>query len=188
MKTYEMDAKSVTPTLWNRIKRELMMEIRGVKKNKLAEWEEKNWPRKAEFDGDGNVLLPPEWLKKCFVEACQGSKVCPYYHTTAKETYTKYMQACIFLVNGSICKKEDLEPYGAYVNPNPGGRGHSKVWKIRPMLKNWKASFVMKDPMGRMLLEELKEIAEYAGMMIGIGDGRVMNFGRFEVTKIKEVK
>jgi len=34
----------------------------------------------------------------------------------------------------------------------------------------------------------MTKILEYAGLMVGIGDNRVNNFGRFEIKKLSEVE
>lgn len=40
---------------------------------------------------------------------------------------------------------------------------------------------------GRMKIDELKELLSYGGWFIGLGDQRPMGFGRFEVVSVKEL-
>lgn len=186
MKTYEIHIRGITPLIWNRMKKELDDEQRKLKKDQLREWEEKNWKRKAEFDDKGNLLVPPEWIKSALIEAAKKTRMVPSFATTKQQTYTYYMQSSMVTEVQPIGKIEELEPFGAFV----GGRGagsKTKVWKIRPHLKIWKPTFRLKDPDGRMTNDELKELLEFAGMMVGIGDNRINNFGRFEVDKMVEV-
>ena len=75
--------------------------------------------------------------------------------------------------------------FGAYVGAQGAG-SRSKVWKVRPMVKEWKGVFEIIDPLGRMRREELEELMNYGGYIIGIGDARALNYGRFDVTEVKE--
>jgi len=156
----------------------------------LSEWEENpvNWKRKAEFDDKGDVIIPERWFKACVVTACKKTGIVPHFATSKKQTYTNYAQSLMVLNNGKpLCKKNDLESYGAFVGAQ-GFNSKTKVWRVRPMKKDWSVSFEIVDAMGRMKIEELKTIIEYGGMMIGLGDNRINNFGRFEIKSLKEIK
>tara|TARA_Y100000310_G_C20287165_1_gene625430 strand:- start:286 stop:558 length:273 start_codon:yes stop_codon:yes gene_type:complete len=83
---------------------------------------------------------------------------------------------------GALCKKKDLVYDGAYVSIN-----NSKIWRVRPKMENWSATFEIIDPAARMKVDELEEMITYAGMMVGIGDNRINNLGRFDIKKIVEV-
>jgi hypothetical protein len=76
-----------------------------------------------------------------------------------------------------------------FVNGNPSSYGgSSKVWKIRPIVRDWSATFEIYDPMGRMLKSELEAILSYAGYMLGLGDERKFGYGRFEIKELKEME
>jgi predicted HNH restriction endonuclease len=187
-KKYEISIKGVTPLVWNRMKRELELEKGKLKKDQLTEWEEKNWLRKAEFDDSGGVVLPNEWLKKALMDSASKSKIVPHYARSKNQTYSFYMQSMMVEVDNPICVKKDLKGYGAYVNGNPSSMKKSKVWRVRPLLeKGWRAKFSMTDPEGRMKKSELEVLLRFAGYMVGIGDNRINNFGRFDVLSVKEV-
>ena len=80
---------------------------------------------------------------------------------------------------------KDLTDFSCYVGAR-GKNSDTKVWRVRPMLEQWEGQFEIIDPLGRMLKEELTEIINYAGLMIGLGDNRINNYGRFEIVELKE--
>ena len=185
MKTYQIEISGVSPVIWNRMKKELVDEVKKLKKDQLAEWEETNWKRKAEIDDKKNLVIPPEWIKGSLVDACKKTRIVPHFATSKQQTYTSYMLSSLITVMASVGKEKELEYYGAFVGAR-GKNSSTKTWRVRPLLKEWKTTFEMKDPDGRMTKNELKTLVEHAGLMIGIGDNRVNNFGRFEVVSIKE--
>lgn len=186
IKRWKVTIKGISPLIWNRMKRELELEKGKLKKDQLNEWEEKNWKRKSEFDEKKNVLVPNEWIKSCLIDSCKKTRLVPHFATTKSQTYTNYMIGTMIMNMSPVGKLKDLQYYGAYV----GGQGKgstTKVWRVRPMLKDWVTTFEWNDPFGRMQKKELKELLEYAGYMIGVGDNRFNNFGRFEIVEIKEM-
>jgi len=188
MKKYKVSIKGLHPLIWNRMKKELEDEKKQLKRNELGEWEEnrENWVRKAELS-NGNALVPNEWVKSMLISACKTTRIVPHYASRKNETYTRYMESVMIDETSPICKSKDLQAYGAFVGAQ--GKGSStKVWRVRPFIEKWKLDFSVIDPYGRMKLSELKELLDYSGMFIGLGDNRVNNFGRFDVTAIKEIK
>ena len=189
MKKYEIEIESTTAIIWNRMRKEIEDEKKKLKKNELAEYEEKNWIQKAEYNGNNNIVIPTTWLKSMLINACRQTGLIPHFETKKNARYTRYMQGMLIPPNPpiTVCKKKDLEQLGGFYPSQPGKMQSGKIWKIFPMKSEWKAKFTIVDPFGRMLKEELQELLEYGGMFIGIGDQRPMNYGRFEVKSIKEV-
>jgi len=191
IKRYEVGITGIQPVVWSIRKRALDQEKKKIKKNELDEWEEnpKNWKRKAEYkdekpDGSGTmVVIPPRWIRAAMINACKWTRLVPHFATKKNESYTRYMESCLFEDGKPICKVDELEKFGAFC-----GVQNAKIWVNRPSLKEWKHSFTFVDPYGRMTKEELKELLDYAGMFVGIGDARKLNFGRFEISGIKEVE
>ena len=64
----------------------------------------------------------------------------------------------------------------------------TKTWRVRPLLQDWNLSFSLIDPYGRIQKEELSELLEFAGMMIGIGDNRKNDYGKFEIESLEELQ
>lgn len=171
------------------MKRELELEKKELKKSELSEWEENpnNWQRKAELDNDNNAIIPERWLKNCMIDSCKKNRIVPHFATRKNETYTNYVtNFMVFNIGKPVCSIKKLQEYGAFVGAQ-GKNSTTKVWRVRPLMEEWKATFEIIDPAERMLDSELKEIIEYGGMMIGLGDNRINNFGRFELKSMKEV-
>ena len=191
-KRWAVTIDGIKPLISNVRKRELDAEMKALKKDELAEGEENNWRRKAEVDGDNLVVIPARWIRAMLIVACKKTGMVPHFATTKKQTYTSYVSS--FIVNNiglPLCPLEDVDGlvgliyFGAYVGAQGAG-SRSKVWKVRPMVKEWKGVFEIIDPLGRMRGEELEELMNYGGYIIGIGDARALNYGRFDVTEVKE--
>lgn len=190
IKKFLLKITGTVPVFWNVMKKELEDEKENLKKNELKEWElkPKNWRRKAEFDDQGNVIIPARWLKTSLIISCKQNRVIPHFATRKNETYTNYVNSMMFFNTGEpFCKKEELEGIGCYV----GGQGlnsSTRIWQVKPSRKEWEVEFEIIDPIGRIRKSELREIIEYAGLMVGIGSRRTQNFGRFEITSLEESK
>ena len=66
-----------------------------------------------------------------------------------------------------------------------------RIPRRRPIFKNWSLKFIIEYDEEDISSETIKEILDYAGRRVGVGDFRPENggpFGRFMVTKFKEVK
>jgi len=188
MKKYIVRLKSTTPLLLNTRQKELDDELKTMKKDQLSDWEEKNWRRKAERDSKGNVILPMRWFRASFIQACKSSMIVPDFATSKRQTYTRYAQSMIFQNTTFSCSEKDLKPFGCFVGAQGAG-SKTKVWRIRPQINQWETDLEIVDPLGRMSEEQLMEILnDWAGIIVGVGDGRNLNFGRFEVVSIKEKK
>jgi len=187
MKVWEIKLVGFTPVIWNRMKKEIEDAKKKLRKNELAEFEEKNWLLKAEYNGNGDVVVPSEWLKGMLINACKQTGFVPHYATKKTERYTRYVQGVFISESPVVCKKNDLECYGAFLPSQPGKLNSGKIWKVFPMLKNWSVVFRIHDPFGRMRKDELEALLDYGGKFVGIGDLRIMNYGRFEVEYVKEV-
>jgi len=187
MKKYTIKVKGISPIVFNTRQQELDEERAELKKDQLAEWEKKNWRRKATTDDKGNVIIPIIWLKAAFVNACKHSRIVPNFATSKRETYTRYAEATYFANSTFKCSTKDLKLIEAYMGAQ-GANSKTKVLKYYPKLDEWETQFEFSDPAGRMTEKEMKELFDFAGMFEGIGDFRKVNCGRFEVVSIKETK
>ena len=191
MKKYKITIRGINvPIIWNVMKKELQDELKELKKDEMGEWEidKKNWSRKAEFNENGEVIIPERWFKSAIVDSCKKNRIVPHYATRKNATYTDYIRSfMIFNIGKYVCKQDELEEYGAFVGAQ-GMNSNTKIWRVRPMISQWEATFEIVDAAERIKISELKEIIEFAGMMIGLGDNRINNFGRFELISLVEVK
>lgn len=184
-KKFEIKIRSISPLLFNTRQRDLDLEIKKLKKDQLEEWEQNNWRRKAELNSNGDVVLPARWFRAAFIEGCKFTKIVPHFATSKRQTYTKYASSMLFNEGTFRCKPSKLKDYGAFVGAQ-GANSSTKVWRIRPMIDEWETTFEIIDTGNRMLLDELKQIIGDTGMVLGVGDGRSLGFGRFEVVSITE--
>ena len=191
MKKYKITIRGINvPIIWNVMKKELQDELKELKKDEMGEWEvdKKNWSRKAEFNENGEVIIPERWFKSAIVDSCKKNRIVPHYATRKNATYTDYIRSfMIFNIGKCVCKQDELEEYGAFVGAQ-GMNSNTKIWRVRPMISQWEATFEIVDAAERIKISELKDIIEFAGMMIGLGDNRINNFGRFELISLVEVK
>lgn len=188
IKKYKIKIRGITPLIWNVMKRELEEEKKELKKDQLVEWEEKSWRKKAEYNDKKEVLLPNRWIKGAMITACMQARFIPHFATMKNQTYTSYVKSCVIDESKSVAKNEkSLEYFGQYLSSQGTKGTGGKVWRVRPLLKKWETEFTFVDAFGRMKKSELEDILDYTGSMVGIGDNRRNNFGRFEVTDIKEV-
>lgn len=186
-KEWKVKIKGLHPIIFNVMKRELELEKKELKKDQLTGWEENpvNWKRKAELKGKA-VIIPERWFKSVMIESCKKNRIVPHFATRKSSTYTNYVTSFMVFNEKKLCGINDLTPFASYVGAQ-GKNSTTKVWRVRPMVERWEGTFKIVDPASRMTKEELTEIIEYAGLMIGIGDNRINNFGRFEVLSIAEV-
>lgn len=189
IKRYEIKIVGETPIIYSRMKKENEDEKKKLKKDELNEWEENNWLKKAEVN-NGDVVMPTTWIKSMLLNACKQTLLVPHFATTKKATYTRYFQSMLIPPKPLIilAKTTELVQHGGYYPSQGAKKTGGKVWKVFPKLNEWSATFTLVDPFGRMRKEELKELMDYGGMFVGIGDQRAMNFGRFDVDYIKEIK
>lgn len=185
-KKWIVEIKGIKPLISNVRKREIDAELKTLKKDELNEWEENNWQRKAEIDDNGMVVTPARWFSGMLIEACKKTAIVPHFATSKRQTYTAYASSFILnIISDPLCAANETEYFGAYVGAQGAG-SKTRVWKIRPKISNWASIFEIVDPLGRMKKAELKEILDYGGLIIGVGDARRLGYGRFEVVKITE--
>ncbi len=187
MKKYTIRLKGISPIVFNTRQIKIDEEISALKKDEYAEWEKKNWKRKAERDNKGNVIIPVRWIKSAFVNACKHSRIVPSFAVSKKETFTRYGEAMYFQNSSFKCNESELILLESCMGAQGAG-SKTKVWKSYPKIDTWETTVEVLDPAGRIKEEELKTIFDFAGMFEGIGDFRKVNHGRFEITSIKEIK
>ncbi len=182
---YRIKVRGTSPLILDTRQRDIDEEKKKVKKSELDEWEQKNWHRKAETDSKGNVIIPSRWFRSTFINACKVMRFVPHYATRKNETYTRYAESLVFDNSTFKCLPKKLKSWGAYVKPQGGS---SQIYCIRPRIEEWETEFEILDSQGRMREDEMQEILEYAGSILGVGTARKLNFGRFEVVSIKNIK
>ena len=189
MKKFKVCIEGNTPVIYNRMKREIEQAKKLLKKDQMAEWEEKNWMEKAEIN-NGNAIIPTEWIRGMLLNSTKQTKLNPYFATTKNATWSRYFQNVYIFHKPPIllCKKTELTSIAGFYPSHGAKKNCGKIWKVFPKCDKWKIEFTIVDPFGRLRKTDLKELVEYGGMYVCIGDQRPMNFGRFDVKSIEEVK
>jgi len=107
-----------------------------------------------------------------------------------KATYRNLIGSGAVLVSPDAIP-HDKQAFEIDVRPvvikSTGGR----IPRCRPIFKNWSLKFTIEYDEEDISAETVKEILDHAGRRVGIGDFRPEKggpFGRFMVTKFKEVK
>ncbi len=128
-------------------------------------------------EDDIGCYIPSKHIRACFVQA--GSS----FKAGGMRTYKKMLNAVIEIDPDRIpLKKKTYD----YVHKEFVKLQGNQVLRFRPAFeKGWEAEFKL------IILDEeqipvdvMKQIAEYAGKFIGIGDWRP-HFGRFEIVEFK---
>jgi hypothetical protein len=104
----------------------------------------------------------------------------------SKETYRSIMGSGIVVIYPDLIA-HDRQEWGIYRSPVVIKK--ARIVRERPLLKQWSFSFVMEFDAEEVPKEVLKEVLDYAGRYVGIGDFRPQcggPFGRFIVTQFGE--
>lgn len=151
------------------------------------EKENRLWRTKLYVEGT-NLIVPGENLHECMKEAAK------YWGMTipgeGKKTYTDVIKSAVVVeniyLNISPNDKDNIVPLGKMVNGNPskGKSSGCKVYKIRPLVQNWKGTCILHIFDARLTESVLRTILSYAGTFKGLCNWRPI-YGRFEVSNFK---
>lgn len=129
---------------------------------------------------DGKIYQPATHIEGSFIKAAANFKITG----KGKKTYKDLAKSSIFVEPDAIV--HDIQDYGVDKRPvvNPTTKG--RVIRARPILNKWSLSFRIKVLDDQFPREVVKNILDYAGSSVGIGDYRP-RFGRFMVTEFNTV-
>ena len=129
------------------------------------------------LDEDGKYVEPASHVEGALVKAGATFKY------QGKKTYKDLFRSALFVEPELI----PLETDGYEVDTRPAVVQRARIWRSRPLFKTWKMEFtitnIADDQVGGKII---KEILEYAGASVGIGDFRP-RFGRFEVVSFEKI-
>jgi len=130
---------------------------------------------------DGTIYQPSTHIEGALVNAAKNFKI----SGKRGKTYKDLVKSAVFVSPEAIPHK--IQKYTvderAVVMPSTRGR----IIRRRPRFDDWELDFQIDVNDEQMPVEVLKQILDYAGSSVGIGDFRP-KYGRFIVTKFKEVK
>lgn len=141
----------------------------------------KEWKTAVYSDKENGCYIPSKQLRASLVKGAVNFKIKGRMGKTFKD-----------LVNATIEIDPDKVPLGKkepdYIHEEFVKIQRNQILRRRPAFeKGWKAKFTLLVLDDQMPLDKLKEILEYSGSFVGIGDWRP-HFGRFEVVKFDGAK
>ena len=151
------------------------------------EKELRTWKDKLYTNGD-RVILRAEALHQCLQDGAKywGAKI----PGEGSKTFSNILKCGVVVEDADLGLTIDspfIVPLGKNVNGTPTKPTAAMVYKIRPMVQSWEASFVMHVfDTGRLTPDVLATVLAHAGTFIGIGDWRPV-YGRFEVVGLEEI-
>jgi hypothetical protein len=158
-------------------------------KSDPAEIERLEWRKKIHVGLNGNACIPGENIHESLKEGAGywGQKIAG----EGNRTYAKVVAAsviCESLDLGMSPNDERIIPFGKACNGNPskGKKSGCRVYKIRPMFRPWGGTFIMHVFDQRLTPAVLRNVLEFAGTFVGIGDWRPV-FGRYDIVSVEEV-
>jgi len=186
MKTYTAKIKGANAMLQNRLGKDLLDEIKTIKKEDLTKWENDNWHRKTYQNENGEYIFPENSIHAFLMDAAKKHTSRP--PKSVGRTWTNYIKSSTIIPEAAkITPAGEVIQFGTMVNGNPSSnKKGSKVWKVRPLFsQGWTATIKITDLVGLLTTSELKAMLETGGKFVGIGDWRPSH-GRFEVISVKE--
>jgi len=184
MKKYEIQIEGVTDMLINKFSHELNKEKTSVAKDKLVEWEEKNWKKKAYINDDVEPFMPDVYITGSLRNGAYSSGL-QLSKKKGKKTISKAFIDGNSLIDNTkplIKISSEIIPFSTNVKINK-----ATITTIRPLFSaGWKCNFQIVDLNESFTLEEIERLFNYCGKYIGVGDWRP-KYGRFKINKIKEV-
>ena len=120
--------------------------------------------------------IPGENIEACMIAAAKFKKL----GTTFKRGAQVVELCCPLVGTGAPNDPEKIASDDSFKFVKSVKVGTSRVMRTRPIFESWETSFtVMYDP-NQLQQEDIVEMANSAGLMVGLGDWRP-RFGKFEV-------
>lgn len=159
--------------------------IEGEKKGRdPAQYEREHFLDKTYRDEAGRLVIPARALKKAFVEACKFLPLKP--KGVNFKSYGPFLQSATIFPEDAVLDVpiERVKPLTLVVNldPSKGSKG-PRGPRTRPAIAapwNAVASIEVIDPI--LTPDVLSQIAERAGLQVGLLDGRAIDYGRCLIT------
>lgn len=177
----KISIEGISPLLFNRF---IQAELETKSKKQTGADKDKDPKDKLYTLPDGAIYTPSSHIEGMIVNAAKNFKV----KGKGKSTYSKLAGSVIEVIPDAIPHK--LQEYTIFrttaVNPNTRGR----MVVDRPKMEKWALDFNIKVLDDGFPAEVLKEVIDYGGNYVGIGDWRPDKkgkFGKFIVTRFEKV-
>jgi hypothetical protein len=135
------------------------------------------------YEENDVIVQPTSKPRKCFIETAKISK-----QGKMMERAVSFASLNVPLIYDGPKKIDDVFANKRYHSRLSVGVGNKRVMRVRPSFFPWAlvADGVFIEDVG-LNLDELENIVEQAGIVVGIGDNRVNGYGRF-TGHVKAVK
>lgn len=178
MKEYDVTIEGISPLLMNRFAEEKAEEVvKRVTGVRVPE----DVAVSLYILPNGKIYQPASHIEASMIKAAANFNITG----KGKKTYKDLAKSSIFVEPDAIIHQ--IQEYDIDKRPvvNPVTRG--RVIRARPILREWVLSFRIKVLDDQFPKEMVKNILDYSGSAVGIGDYRP-RFGRFIVTKFEQVE
>lgn len=164
--------KGVAPLMQHRFCED---ETKGKKRQVVYNKEDD--AEKASYKDEEGYYVPSTWIEGALLKA-------------AKEFKLEKRKSCYDAIKGGVFVEQDkirLSNKKYEIDYRPVVIQRARIMRARPLFKDWSLEFVLVVNDDRIIPETVKDIIEYSGSYVGIGDFRP-KFGRFVLVDYKVVK
>ena len=169
----DVSVKGTSPLLQHRFPEEDNPEHKSTRK-KLVHNAQDDAEKALYRSPDGIVHQPATHLEMTMVKAATAFKM------ESKKTFKDAFKGGVFVEPDTIPHK--IQKWE--VDKRPVVIQKARIMRARPRFDKWELDFTITVTDDRISSNILKEILDYAGLYVGIGDFRP-RFGRFMVTKFE---
>lgn len=166
---FEVEIRGTAPLLMNRFTDES-----GSKKTKKIYDDQEEAEKRLYLDENGKLYQPGEHIERALQLASKNFKY------GGRKSYYDFVRSAVFVQPEKVIHIiQDWK-----IDKRPVVIQKRRIMRCRPLLKNWQLKFQLHVIDENIDAEVLKEILEYAGRFIGLGDNRP-RYGRFKVIQFK---
>lgn len=149
-----------------------------------AEWEREHFLDLTYRNANGQVIIPGHAIRKMLVNGCRFVTDKP--KGSSFKSFGPLVEATLFIEEDAILDvpTDKVIPYVAIVNLNPSkGPKGPRGPRCRPMVPTpWSARTFITAVDEAITVDHLENIADVAGRLVGLLDGRTIGFGRCEIS------
>lgn len=181
MRTFKVTIQGVSPLLMHRFSME-GADQPGKRRTGVPEW--KNEAEKAIYrDEQGTIYQPASHIEATLREAAKSFKMVG----KRGASYARLVSSTVDVHPDAIPHKKTAWE----VDARPVVVQRARVVRYRPRFDEWELDFTLNCQDDQLSPDILKQVLDYAGLYIGIGDFRPATkgkFGKFMVTLFQEMR
>ena len=181
--TVEVKIKGIRPLLFNNFSIE-SIPLKRTTKSGVAGNNPEEWKSSFCTTEEGQLYFEPSYIFSCLRS---GGKYIPKSRGSMESDVAATLQVLSekILLNRYVKCKESITSNSAnevYIDIRPVSRRGVKNIRYRlATMKGWESNFLLSWDSTLISIEQLHAICIEAGSFAGLGDGRKIGFGRFEV-------